>query len=136
MVAPRPEPIEEQLMQDHRVRRDQLLALQPVDDEYGGRRKIRLCQLHLDCVEALHRARVIVLVVADEQFLRHTFDATWLEGHSFDFVGHGGSPGCGLCEDEIGAQDGRCGQACRRSARGTDEIATVQVSSHDFLQRD
>src|SRR6266700_1211022 len=40
--------VEEQLMEDHRVHRDELLALEPVDQESGSARGVELGEL-LDC---------------------------------------------------------------------------------------
>ena len=67
--------VKEKFVQDHRVHRDQLFALETIDDE--GRRggEIEFGKLLLDRVEALHRAAVVVLVVADDQTLRHSLDA-------------------------------------------------------------
>src|SRR5262249_57584178 len=36
------------------------------------------CKLLCDQVEALHRAAIIVLVVADDEFLGHALDAPWI----------------------------------------------------------
>src|SRR5262249_47597852 len=49
------EPVEEQLMQNHRVHRDELLTLEAVDEKAGGLRVIELGELFLDQVEAFDR---------------------------------------------------------------------------------
>jgi hypothetical protein len=54
-------------VQNHRVHRDELLALEPVDEEAGRGGKVEPRQLLLDQVQALHRTAVIVLVMADDQ---------------------------------------------------------------------
>src|SRR5207245_7018726 len=59
--------VEIQLVQDHRVGRDQFLALQPVDHENGGFFEIQLGEPLRDCVEPLHRTAVVVLVVAYDE---------------------------------------------------------------------
>jgi hypothetical protein len=61
-------------MQDHRIHRDQLLALEPVDQKSRRLRVVELGQLLLDQIEPLDRAAVVVLVVADNQPLGHAFD--------------------------------------------------------------
>src|SRR5229473_1003379 len=68
------QPIEIKLMQDHRVRRDQLFTLQPVDHKYRRLGKIHLGELAGNRVEPPHRARVIILIMADQQFFGQTFD--------------------------------------------------------------
>jgi hypothetical protein len=47
-----PKPIEEQLVQDHGVHRDELLALEAVDEKAGSVRVIERGQLLVDQVEA------------------------------------------------------------------------------------
>jgi hypothetical protein len=59
-----------QFMKNHRVSRDQLFAFQPVDQKARGARVIEPGELSGDRVEAVDRAGVIVLVMADEDFLR------------------------------------------------------------------
>jgi hypothetical protein len=68
------EAVEEQLVQDHRVHRDELLAFEPVDEKPGGLGVIELGELFVDQVEAFHRSAVIILVVTDDQTLGHAFD--------------------------------------------------------------
>jgi len=53
-------------MEDHGICRDQLFALQPVDQKAGGLGKIEPGKLFADGVEAFDRAAVVVLVVATE----------------------------------------------------------------------
>ena len=48
--------IEEQLVQDHRVHGDKLLALEAVDQKTGGLGVVELGELLIDEIEALHRA--------------------------------------------------------------------------------
>jgi hypothetical protein len=43
-----PEAVEEQLMQDHRVHRDELLTLEAVDEKAGGLGVIELGELFFD----------------------------------------------------------------------------------------
>src|SRR6185437_5106010 len=79
---------EEQLVQDHRIGGDELLALEAVDGENRCRRKIERGELLRDGVQALHRAAVIVLVVADDELLRHSLDASRYVWQWLHFVGH------------------------------------------------
>jgi hypothetical protein len=53
-------------MQNHRVHRDELFALEAVDEKAGGLGVISFGELFLDQVEALDRTGVIILVVADD----------------------------------------------------------------------
>ena len=81
--------VKEKLVQDHRVHRDQLFALEPIDDEGRRRREIEFGKLLIDRVEALHRAAVVVLVVADDQTLRHSLDAGGVAAERLHAVRHG-----------------------------------------------
>ena len=65
----RRQPVEIQLVQQHRVGRDQLLALQAVEFEAGHASETCLPQCGTDRIEALHRTAVVVLVVASQQLL-------------------------------------------------------------------
>ncbi len=56
-------------MQDHRVRRDQSLAGEPIDLEDGRSSPIELGKLLIDGVEAFHCSTIIVLEMAGEQAL-------------------------------------------------------------------
>jgi hypothetical protein len=56
------ESIEEQFVQDHRVRGDELLALEPVHHEHRCLGEIEVRQLLGDCIQPLHGAPVVVLV--------------------------------------------------------------------------
>src|SRR5262245_48465296 len=49
------QPIEEQLVQDHRIHRDELLALEAVNEKAGGLDVIEVGELFPDQVEALDR---------------------------------------------------------------------------------
>src|SRR6185369_17233433 len=55
------------LMQNDRSRRDEFLALEPVDFEHGGRGPIQRPDLRLDRVQSAQRAAIVVLVVADQK---------------------------------------------------------------------
>lgn len=66
-------------MQDHRIGCDDLLALQAVDQEARHRVHIELRKLAGDRPDARDRARVVVVVVADEQFLGQALDRFWIE---------------------------------------------------------
>src|SRR5262249_55481205 len=82
---------EKQLMQDHRVARDQLLAFETVDHETGRFREIEFGQLRHDRIEPVDRATVIVFVMTDEQLLRHSLDPRRITGERLNAVGHGSS---------------------------------------------
>ena len=53
------QPVEEQLMEDHRVHCDQLLALEPVDEKAGGLGVLNIRELLLDEIETLHCSAVL-----------------------------------------------------------------------------
>src|SRR6266540_3464844 len=82
------EAVEEQLVQDHRVHRDELLAFESVDEKAGGLRVIELGELLVDQIEAFHRPAVIILVVADDQPLGHAFDLGRVAGQRLYSVRH------------------------------------------------
>src|SRR5262249_43292150 len=82
---------EKQLMQNHRVARDQLLAFETVDHETRRVREIEFGQLRRDRIEAIDRATVIVFVMTDEQLLRHSLDPSRITGERLNAVGHGSS---------------------------------------------
>src|SRR5262245_49468098 len=63
------EAIEIELVQDHGVRRDQLFALESIDDEHWRRGDVESRELSNDRVETLHRTAVVVLVVTHDQLL-------------------------------------------------------------------
>src|SRR6185437_9985638 len=73
------EPVEIQFMQDHRVHRDELLALQPVDLEDRRRRPIETGEALADRVQAPDGAAVVVLVMAEEQPVREALQPMRLE---------------------------------------------------------
>jgi len=58
-----------QLVEDHRIHRDELFALEPVDQEHGCLREVELGKLRRDGVEAPYGSTVVVLPVADNQLL-------------------------------------------------------------------
>src|SRR3989454_10744731 len=80
---------EVQLVQDHGIGRNQLLALQPIDEKNRRTREIQLAELLGDAVQPLHRAAVVVLVMTEDQALGKTGEALGLEGQRLQFVGHG-----------------------------------------------
>src|SRR5262249_31757277 len=82
---------EKQLMQNHRVARDQLLAFETVDHETGRCREIEFGELHRDRIEAIDRATIVVFVMTDEQLLRHSLDPRRIIGGRLNAVGHGSS---------------------------------------------
>src|SRR5262245_61347005 len=71
LSSPRPS----KLVQDHRVRCDELFAFKPVDEEIGCGVKVESSELLGDQVQPLYRTAVIFLVMAHDQLLRHAFDA-------------------------------------------------------------
>ncbi|OGI51666.1 MAG: hypothetical protein A3A87_00315 [Candidatus Muproteobacteria bacterium RIFCSPLOWO2_01_FULL_60_18] len=73
-------------MQDHRVGRDQLLALESVDREHRRPGEIERRELLGDGIEPLHRATVVVLVVTDDQFLGQSLETRGIAGQRFDLV--------------------------------------------------
>jgi hypothetical protein len=85
------ETVEEQLVEDHRVHRDQLLALKTVHEEAGRGGVVQSGELLIDHVEALYRAAIVVLVMADDQPLRHAVDARRITGKRLHTVAHLGA---------------------------------------------
>ena len=75
-------------MQDHRVGGDQLLALEAIDEEVGRGVEVEPGKLLGDEIEPLHRAAVVVLVVADDQLLRHALDVLRIAAERLHAVGH------------------------------------------------
>src|SRR5262249_11898386 len=86
--------IEEELVQDHGIGGDQLLTLEAVDEKAGRGRRIEPGELLLDQVEALHGAAIVVLVVADDQALRHAAHAGRIAGQRLGLKAHGMLRGC------------------------------------------
>ena len=82
------EPIEVQLMQDHRVRCDQFFALQSIDHEHGCCREIHARELRRDGVEPLHGTAIVVLPVTDDQLLRETLELLGIAGERSHVVRH------------------------------------------------
>src|SRR5258706_15753099 len=70
-----PDAIEEMLMKNHRVHRDEFFALEAVDQEAGSVGIIELGELLADEIEPLHGAAIVVFVVADNQPLGHSLDS-------------------------------------------------------------
>src|SRR6516165_5065408 len=83
------QPVKEQLVQDHRIHRNQLFALKSVDQETGCFIEFELRDLFVNKVEALNCAAIIVLVMADDEPLRHAFDPSRVAGQWFHRVRHG-----------------------------------------------
>src|SRR5260370_1161370 len=57
-LAPGSEPVEVELVQDHRIGGDQLFALQAVDGEDRGVGPVEAAKLRRDGIQALHRAAI------------------------------------------------------------------------------
>jgi hypothetical protein len=81
--------VEIDLVQQHRVGGDQLLALQPVEAEARSRRRIEGGEIPADRVQPAHRAAIVVLVVAGDQLGREALEAGRLEGDRTGLEGHG-----------------------------------------------
>ena len=73
-------------MQDHGIAGNQLLALEAIDEEARRGVEVEAGQLLGYQVEALHRAAVVVLVVADDQLLGHAFDVLRIAAERLHFV--------------------------------------------------
>src|SRR5215467_14890294 len=82
------EALEVELVQDHRVGGDELLALQAVDREDRRLREIELGELCRDGVQPSHGASVVVLPVTDDELLREPCQLRRFERQWFDDVGH------------------------------------------------
>src|SRR5262249_19631208 len=73
---------------DHGVHCDELLALEPVDQEVGRTCVIEFGKLVLDAVETLHRAAIVVLVVADDEPFRHSLDPRRIAAQRLYLIRH------------------------------------------------
>src|SRR5438552_2083178 len=67
------------------------------ENNYGGAVKrlnlvIELCKLLVYEIEPLHRAPIVVLVLADDHSLRHAADALRVAGQRLHDIGHGSPP--------------------------------------------
>jgi hypothetical protein len=87
-----PQTIEKELVQDHRIHGDELLALEPVEQKAGSIGIIELCELLIDEVQALYGAAIVVFIVADDKPLRHAFDPRWIASERLHGVKHQFSP--------------------------------------------
>jgi hypothetical protein len=85
-------PVEKQLVQDHGVRGDQLLALEAIDEKIRSRVEVETRELLGDEIEPLHSAAVVVLVVADDQLFRHALDALRIAPKGLHCVHHSVPP--------------------------------------------
>src|SRR5262245_37893766 len=110
-------------MQNHRVHGDELLALEPVDEETGRGGIVELGKPLIDEVEALHGAAIVVVVMADDQPLRHTLDAGRITRQRFLAVRHQRRPGAGSATIAMRSNHAtaqcRLGAATMRSGSGT-----------------
>src|SRR5262245_38039783 len=82
------EAVEVQLVQNHRVRCDQLLSLEAVDGEHGRRGHVERAELGDDRVEAPDRPAVVVLVVADDQSFREAIEFPRLGTRGLHVIRH------------------------------------------------
>jgi hypothetical protein len=82
------ETVEKQLVQDHRIHRDELLALEAVDQESRRVWVVELGELLVDHIQPLDRPAVVVLVVAEDQAFGHAFDPRRITGQRLHRVGH------------------------------------------------
>jgi hypothetical protein len=78
-LSPGAQAVEVQLVQEHGVGGNQLLALEAIDLEHGSRRKREFAELRPNGVEPLHGTAVVVLVVAANQLLRQALERAWFE---------------------------------------------------------
>ncbi|OMP13544.1 hypothetical protein COLO4_01454 [Corchorus olitorius] len=93
------EAVEVHLVQDHRIRGDQFLALQAIEHEHRCGCHIECGQFSRDRVQSLHGTTVVVLVVADDQLLRQTgklgrVTRQWLQLIGHDVFSHNGVQWC------------------------------------------
>jgi hypothetical protein len=84
---------EKELAQDHRVRRDQLFALQAIDDKDRRGSEVEFCELRRDGVQPPDRAAIIVLVMAEDQLFGHPLDPRRIAGERLHGIGHRSSSG-------------------------------------------
>src|SRR6266581_4184679 len=76
------------LVQDHRVRRDELLPLQAIDNKHGGARKIDLLELSGNRAEPFHRSAIIVVVMTEDQLLGEPAQAFRIACQRFHLKSH------------------------------------------------
>jgi len=91
-------------VEDHGIRRDQFLTLQTVDHEAGRLLVVERRKLIEDGVEPLDRAAIVILVMADEDFLRQAFDFLWIERQ-----------GVSVCRSWMGSLMGRPSEVFARA---------------------
>src|SRR5262249_36823509 len=77
-----------QLVQNHRIHGDELLALKAIYEKNGRTGVVEFSKVFLDNVQTFHRAAVIVVVVADDQSLGHPLDPSGVTGKGFHAVRH------------------------------------------------
>jgi hypothetical protein len=122
-----PPPRLSNLVQDHRVRGNQLFTLEAVDHEVRRLGEIEVSELGPDRIEPLHCADIVVLVVAHQDLLGNPFDALRIEGQRLGLVGHG--LGSGLGKRRLLDQGRRRGGACK-NAHALNEISSLNFICH------
>src|SRR5882762_2666360 len=85
-----PEVGEIKLVQDHRIRRDELLPLQAIDHKYGCARKVERVELSGNRAEPFHRSTVIVFVMTEDQLLGEPAQAFRVAGQRSHLKNHRG----------------------------------------------
>jgi hypothetical protein len=81
---------EVQLVQDHGIHRNELLALQAIHQVTGRRGEIQRIELLGDRIEPAHGAAVVVLIVTLDQFERESVQCPGTAVNRFNRITHGG----------------------------------------------
>jgi len=130
-IALAAETVEVELVDDHRIRGDQFLALETVQDEDRRRRDVEAGQLGRDGVQPLHRAAVVVFIMADEQLLGDAFDLRRIERQLLDRILHLGRRCGGL--GRRGPQQRCGGYGGSRDTGCADEVPASLIVAHGRL---
>jgi len=116
-------------VQDHRVRGDQFFPFEPVDNKVGRLGEVELGKLGADRGEPFDRAHIIVLVVAQQDFLGNALDRLGIKGQGLGLIGHGPGSGwnCGL------RQSGPFDEGRRRGGARSESDALDEVPSFNTI---
>ena len=121
------------LVQDHRVPGDQLLALEAVERKAGRRGRGRARRARRDRAEALHRAGIVVVVVAGEQLFRQTGDGLGIERHGRGLGAKAAPVGSAAGWRRLQSPGPRPGRR-RRQAPGGGRVSVRSWSSSPLLR--
>ena len=107
-------------MKNHGVEGHEFFALQAIDEKARSSGEVRLAKLGLDVAKALHRASIIVVVMADEQLFRETRYSLRIERKRL------GYEDCGRCCWRLRCCASGDGGARRERGAASHEAASVE----------